>query len=82
MFDGDDYQPDRDKPRLAKQIKDVLWCLEDGKWHSVAQISARTGHPITSVSAQIRNLRKKKMGGYNIERAYRGNGLYVFRWVK
>ena len=78
-FDGDDYQPDRDKRRLTGQIKDVLTWISDGRWHSVHTISAATNHPEPSVSAQLRNLRKKRFGGHTIDREYRGDGLYVFR---
>jgi hypothetical protein len=78
-FDGDDYQPDRDKPRLTGQIKEVFSLISDQEWHTVRRIAAITGHPEPSVSAQLRNLRKERFGGHTIEREYRGSGLYVFR---
>lgn len=80
-FDGDDYQSDRDKPRLTGQIKDVITFMRDGLWHSVTQIAATTQHPEPSVSAQLRNLRKDRFGGHTIERKYAGGGLYLFRLV-
>jgi hypothetical protein len=78
-FDGDDYQPDRDKPRLTGQIKEVFSFISDQKWHTVHRIAAITGHPEPSVSAQLRNLRKERFGGHTIDRKYAGDGLYLFR---
>jgi hypothetical protein len=78
-FDGDDYQSDRDKPRLTGQIKSVFEVISDQEWWSVRRISKHTGAPEPSVSAQLRNLRKERFGGHTIEREYRGSGLYLFR---
>jgi len=80
-FDGDDYQPDRDKERLTGQIKRVFRHIQDGKWYTVEKIANTTGDPQTSVSAQIRNLRKPKFGAHEIDRQYLGSGLYEYRMI-
>ena len=78
-FDGDDYQDERDRPRLRGQIKRVWNVLQDHTWTTVAEIGSITGDPQPSISAQLRNLRKERFGGHTIERRYVGNGLYEFR---
>ena len=78
-FDGADYQDERDRPRLTGQIERVFNRVKDGKWHTVEAIAKATGDPQTSVSAQLRNLRKAKFGGYNVEREHIEDGLYWYR---
>ena len=78
-FDGDDYVSSRDKPRLTLQIHQVRMYMENNDWLSVKQISNYLNFPEPSVSAQIRNLRKKRFGNRVVERRYQGNGLYEFK---
>ena len=78
-FDGDDYDDRRDRARLVGQIKRVFDCVKDGQWRTVQQIAEATGDPETSVSAQLRNLRKDRFGGHNVEKRHEGNGLYLYR---
>ena len=80
-FDGDDYDDDRDRPRLRGQIERVHHFMEDGDWYTLDQISSATGDPHSSVSAQLRHLRKKKFGSYTIIKKYEGNGLYLYRML-
>lgn len=78
-FDGDDYVSERDKPRLTLQIHQVRMYMENAGWLSVKDIAAELNFPEPSVSAQIRNLRKKRFGSRTVERRYQGNGLYEFK---
>jgi hypothetical protein len=78
-FDGDDYEHERDHARLTGQIRRVYDFIFDGAWRTLDEISDATGDPHSSVSAQLRNLRKKRFGGHNIERKYVGGGLYSYR---
>ena len=78
-FDGDDYNDRRDRARLVGQIKRVFDYVEDGQWRTVQQIAEATGDPETSVSAQLRNLRKSRFGGHNVEKKHIRNGLYLYR---
>lgn len=81
IFDGDDYQPDRDNDRLAKQLDDIMRVILDGNWYTLSELSAITGHPPASISAQLRHLRKKRFGSWTVERRYCGSGLYEYRLV-
>lgn len=78
-FNGSDYSHDRDAPRLTEQIQRVFTVLSDRNWHALSHIAMLTGDPETSISAQIRHLRKARFGGWVIEKKHTGNGLYLYR---
>ncbi len=81
-FDGADYVDSRDRPRLRGQIRDVYEFIADGRWRTLNDIVAATGHPHASVSAQLRHLRKAKFGAHAIERRHVGHGLYEYRLAR
>jgi len=78
-FNGADYIPDRDNPRLGPQLIRVMECMADKAWHTLEHISEITGDPAASVSAQLRHLRKKRFGYHTVERKHVGRGLYYYR---
>lgn len=80
-FDGDDYVQERDGDRLEAQMERVKAVVSNGAWWRVVDIANITGDPQTSVSAQLRSLRKPKFGGHTVERRYLGDGLYEFRYI-
>tara|TARA_R100001594_G_scaffold21754_4_gene42045 strand:- start:1291 stop:1614 length:324 start_codon:yes stop_codon:yes gene_type:complete len=77
-FDGDDYQSDRDKPRLTRQVDAVRMYMEGKKNVTLRQIAKDLGYPESSISAQLRNLRKKRFGGRTVTREYVRLGLYNY----
>jgi len=84
-FDGKTYDPKHDLERLTTQLGRVYDAMERGLWFTLAEISTLTGDPEASVSARVRDLRKKKFGGYTIERRRRGDpklGIWEYKlWV-
>ena len=78
-FDGDDYVPPRDDPRLTRQYARIFALMRDGAWRTLADIEARTGDPPASISAQLRHMRKQRFGGHTVNRRYLGNGLYDYQ---
>jgi hypothetical protein len=78
-FDGADYQPDRDTARLDGQLDRIRRYMADGQWRTLQAIAEATGAPPASVSAQLRNLRKTRFGGWTVQRRYDGHGLYQYR---
>jgi hypothetical protein len=62
-----------------KGLYKLLSVVKDGKWRTIKQLSDATGNIPTAASANMRNLRKAKYGGYIIERRHLGNGLYEYR---
>jgi len=80
-FDGSDYVPTRDDERLGNQLDRVLALMRDGRARTLAEIATATGAPPASVSAQLRHLRKRKHGAWQVEKSYYGEGLYRY-WVR
>ena len=80
-FDGGDYVPERDNARLTGQLLRIWKVVSDGKWHTLNDISNKTGDPEASISAQLRHLRKPRFGGYEVKREYISMGLYKYRLV-
>jgi hypothetical protein len=84
-FDGAVYQRELDFARLSGQIKRVFNVMQKGRWLTLAEISSVTGDPPASISAQLRNLRKRRFGAYTILRRARGNrehGLFEYRLAR
>ena len=81
-FDGATYDRDLDKLRLTGQTHRVFDLMRDGEWRTLAEIEETTHDPQASISARLRDLRKHKFGGFNVQRRHRGNqnrGLYEYR---
>jgi hypothetical protein len=81
-FSGPCFDPRFDQDRLTKQIGRVYAVMSDGKWRTLHELSAATGDPEASCSAQLRHLRQKRFGAYTVERRASGdraNGLFVYR---
>lgn len=84
MPDFDGYtlgeQPDHHE-RLRQQLARVHRVLADHEWHTPQELEKATGDNWASAGARLRDLRKKKFGGYKIERLYLGGGLYKYRLI-
>lgn len=85
-FDGVSYVRALDRLRLCGQLARVYGAMLPGAWVSLEELTNRTGDESTaSVSARLRDLRKRKFGGYTIERRRRGiytRGLWEYRLVR
>lgn len=82
-IDGAFYTPSLDEQRLTTQMERVRRELLDGRWHTAQHVADRIHAPLTSVSAQIRNLRKPENGGYDIITRRDGDtGLFLYRLVR
>ena len=80
-FNGSDYVPERDNPRLKGQLLRVWQQIRDGRWQTLRAIADATGDPEASVSAQLRHLRKDRFGGFEIDKRHVKNGLFEYRLV-
>ena len=78
-FDGDDIDHARDGERLTGQLLRIWEVIKDGKWYTLTDISIAAKATEASVSAQLRNLRKHRFGGHEIEKEYLDDGLYRYR---
>jgi hypothetical protein len=80
-FDGAVFDPAVDQDRLTKQLGRVFDLVRDGQWRTLQEMGDVTGDPITSISAQLRHLRKPRFGGYTVEKRRRTAtaGTYEYR---
>ena len=81
QFDGADYQPTRDDPRLNSQYKRIFHLMRDGVARTLSEIAKDTGDPEASVSAQLRHMRKERFGRHFVQREHLGNGLYSYALI-
>lgn len=80
-FNGADYQPKRDNKRLENQHKHIKEFMSDGVYRTLSEISQQLGYPESSISAQLRHLRKARFGGHTINKTYISNGLYKYQLI-
>ena len=80
-FDGPTYDPALDRDRLTKQLGRVYDALAGGEWWTLADLARAAGGSEASVSARIRDLRKPRFGGYEVERERVVAGLFRYRLV-
>ena len=83
-FDGPCYEPVHDQARLTGQILRVWDLMRDGKWRTLREIENATGDPQSSISAQLRHLRKDRFGAHTVDRRARGeraSGLWEYRLI-
>ncbi len=81
-FDGETYSPAYDLTRLTTQIGRVYDALRSGRWMTLSELREETGAPEASISARIRDLRKKRFGGLQVPRRRRGDpkrGVWEYR---
>jgi hypothetical protein len=80
-FDGATFDPALDQARLTKQLGRVFDVMQDGAWRTLDEIAGATGDPHASISAQLRHLRKRRFGGYAVDKRRRlpASGLYEYR---
>ena len=67
-------------PRIT-QIQRVYECMSDGFWYTLDEIADVTDAPVTSISAQLRNLRKPRYGRHTVERRVRWGTQSEYRLV-
>jgi hypothetical protein len=77
-FEGPADEPTREE-RLGRQLADIWQLMHDGRWRTLAEIEALTGHPPASISAQLRHLRKARFGGHTVNKRHIQNGLYEYQ---
>lgn len=78
-FDGSDYVPTRDDPRLTVQFLRIWDLMRDKEWRSLAEIAGETGDPPASISAQLRHMRKVRFGSHIVDKRYEGEGYYRYK---
>ena len=67
-FNGPDFVPKFDQARLTGQIERIYKLMIDGKWRTLSEIESATGDPQSSISAQLRHLRKQRFGSHTVNK--------------
>ena len=78
-FDGSDYVHKRDGIRLTGQLERVFDVMKNGQWITLRELADRSRCPEASASAQLRNLRKDRFGGFVIEKKYDHMGVFLYK---
>ena len=79
-FDGATFDPVKDSARISTQMLKVASLMADGQWRTLREIGEAVDAPEASVSARLRDLRKKRFGGFTVGRQRRGDGgLFEYR---
>jgi hypothetical protein len=81
-FDGATYEPDQDRDRLSRQLEAVRRLMKDQSWRTLYELRALTGFPTQSVSARLRDFRKKRFGSHTVNRRRVGAGLFEYQLVE
>jgi hypothetical protein len=83
-FGGETFDPALDEERLSTQLSRVFALMKDGRWRTLAGIVEQC-RPATeaSVSARLRDFRKKKFGSHVVEhrRDETADGLWWYRLI-
>ena len=82
-FDGETYEPEFDKPRLNTLLGKVFVLMEDRQYRTLSEIQSVVAcGSEASISARLRDLRKPRFGGYEVDRRRRGKetkGLFEYQ---
>lgn len=84
MFDGVCYDSENDFIRLCTQHDRVKILMSDAKWRTLGEIEEITAAPQASISAILRDFRKKRFGGHTVDKRIKGDktwGLYEYKLV-
>ena len=83
-YNGPVYEREHDNSRLSKQHVAIFNLMSDAKWRTLKEISAILGYPESSISAQLRHLRKPRFGSHTVNKEIRGErkrGLYQYQLI-
>ena len=67
VFDGPDLTT-QDNQRLTTQYNKIFNYMSDGRYRTLYQIAKDLNYPESSVSAQLRHMRKPRFGSHTINR--------------
>lgn len=78
-FDGETYEPKFDQARLSGQLGKVEDLMLRGGWWSLRELHNLAGGSEAGISARLRDLRKPRFGGYQVDRRRVEGGLFEYR---
>ncbi len=78
-FDGATYLHERDGLRLSGLMGRAFDCVKSGEWFTLAKLSELTGGSESGCAARLRDLRKERFGGFEVERIHTIAGIHLYR---
>ncbi len=78
-FDGATYEPQRDQARLSSAMERIFVAMQDGCWWTLEELARVGGCSPAAASARLRDFRKRRFGGHQVERRYLTDGLWEYR---
>lgn len=79
VFNGPDLTK-KDNERLSTQYDAIFKYMKDSRFRTLQQISNKLGYPESSVSAQLRHMRKARFGSHTVNRK-RICGTYYYQLI-
>ena len=83
-FDGAAYEHELDQKRLSRQYDIIYNLMKDEKWRTLRRIYVITGFPESSISAQLRHMRKPRFGSHTVNRRRNlsaGAGVFEYQLI-
>lgn len=81
-FDGETFDPVQDRIRLNRQSRNVFNLMKDEKWRTLTELSETLRAPTTSISARLRDMRKKRFGSHTVNRRRVHGGVFEYQLVE
>lgn len=79
--DGETFNRARDLDRLDNAMGRIYTLMKDGRWYTLAELACVGECSEAAASARLRDLRKKKFGGWFVDKANCGDGLWKYRFT-
>lgn len=79
IFDGATFDPEKDTIRLSGQLAEVYNLMRDGRYRTLAEIRNVVSGSEAGISARLRDLRKRKWGGFTVNRRRRTEGTFEYQ---
>ena len=81
LFGGVTFDAKLDGARLSGQLQAVRDLMADGRWRTLAEIATVVGGSEAGVSARLRDLRKDRFGGHEVNRRRVSGGLWEYQVI-
>ncbi len=78
-FDGETFDFAFDGSRLTGQLGRVYDCMKSGNWLTLQEIAESCGGSEGGCAARLRDLRKERFGGFEVERIHTIAGIHLYR---
>jgi hypothetical protein len=79
--DGETFDRARDLDRLDNAMGRIYTHMKDRGWYTLAELAEAGDCSEAGAAARVRDLRKKKFGGFIVDHMNCGGGLWKYRFT-